>query len=224
MVLLMTALVVSSPAFAAQITGFGQLGVTNVFFAVDNGNGTTTLSSDSNVNITNIIIGATDPMALFTFDATSVGDAESFTGPGGGAGIFQEYQGSFSLTNQAGTFTYLEGLFGGALLVGGDGGSGAVFTANTTVFDPLALSTDLPITLINPESFSISLSNITPGLSISGEGTDNATVASFSASFTATADANLQDVQPVPEPGSLILLGSGLLGLSGAVRRRFARK
>lgn len=28
------------------------------------------------------------------------------------------------------------------------------------------------------------------------------------------------DVQPTPEPGSLILLGSGLLGLGGAIRRK----
>jgi len=207
LVLLLTAL----PAAASQIVGFGQLGTTNVFLATNNGDGTTSLDVSTAVSITNIISGATDPNAFLVFEAESLDATTVIAGL-----VTQHYSGTFALTNAAQTFTYLEGTFGGALTLGGIGGTGALFTANTSPFGPLTFGTDLPIVLGDPLSFSLSLSNVAPPISIAFN-----SLGSFSASFTGTASAEEQ--VPVPEPATLSMLGLGLVGLASAARRRLRR-
>ena len=205
-----TVLLLSTVANAAQIVGFGQLGSTNVFTATNNGDGTTSLDVFAGVSITNIISGATDPNALFFFEAESVGAANV------GLLISQEFEGTFNLTNADQSISYLSGVFGGALTLGGSGGTSALFTANTSPFGPLTFATDLPVILGDPLAFSLSLSNVTPPFSVVG-----GSLGSFTASFTGTASADVPDV--VPEPGSLFLLGTGLVGLASAARRRLRR-
>jgi hypothetical protein len=218
---LVASLAVVAPASADTIVTFGNL-TPNQFTAVDNGDGTTTLSTTSDVNITQIIAGALDPDALFTFTATSTDDAQLLLG---GTIITQRYEGSFTLTDQANTITYLEGTFGAALEFGGTGSTGAILTANSfPQSPPLVLASDL-LALINPESFQLSLANISPPLGINTylvNGVEHSTIGSFTASYSGVADANI--ASPVPEPATLTLLGLGLCGLAPKLRKHLTRR
>jgi hypothetical protein len=61
------------------------------------------------------------------------------------------------------------------------------------------------------------------GFYYDGKGTGDNPISNWSATALATSFAN-ENTSPVPEPASLMLLGSGLLGMAGMARRKLFPK
>jgi hypothetical protein len=199
---------VAPVANATVILTFGQTG-SNTTTATANGAGTSTTISNVNTPITITQIDSTNPVvvplnAFYNFTATSVGAASTTPVPN------QVFTGSFEITsgaNDTGT-NYLSGTFTDITLAND---TSAILSASAP---PNAVSfTSSVISVLGlPRAISLSFSNVTPGVL----GLDNTTLPSFTAAVSGTFSANT----PAPEPTSLVLLGSGLLGLGVIARRR----
>jgi hypothetical protein len=146
-----------------------------------------------------------------TFDfpkLTAIGYAAPIATQGGilfGAGSFTFYYGGSALL----TYAWSQAVLNDSSL-----GSSDLFLQGVSITAAGALA---GWTFTNPQIFSFAFANATNTIGRALQGLGGRT-ASWTASFTSSAGP------PIPEPGSLILLGGGLVALAATVRRRKLRK
>jgi hypothetical protein len=201
-------------AQADTILVFGQTGVTSQFQAVNNSDGTTSLSVVNG----SIVITGIDPAATTlasynaTFNLTGLSTSVATINSGN---LVQNFSGSFAITQ--GALNILSGNFTD-LLTGF--GSGAVLTGTTPPVSAVTFTSDIiPAADLDVErALSLSFSNVVP--TIGALAPIDGTYPSFTASVSGTFSANNAPPPRIPEPASMALLGSGLIALAATARRR----
>jgi hypothetical protein len=194
------------PARADVILTFGQNLRGDTIVATDDG--TTTEITGTDIAITVTEIEANSPavpfQALLNLDAISTGPAQ--VGP---LGVVEPFDGTFSITSAlCGAGNCLSGVFSGATF--GFLGGASLTMSSAMPPGALTFTSDVITELGLPRGLSFSFANVNPPVSV-----DGTTIAAFDSSVSGTFSAAL-----VPEPGTLALMGLGLLGLAYVGQRK----
>jgi hypothetical protein len=228
----LASLAMASSSNAITILQYGQTNPADFKTGTAAGGATTITTSSAAfpgaipVTITNVA-GVILPPAL-SIAAFERWTGVTSTGPAtvSGTTILQPFTGVLSYTSAPdGTgINYLTATFTGGVFSGATGGSSASLNATdppllnvefTSTYAPIlaALASLGPVRF---DAFSISFSNITPALGLTGT-----TVSSFTGQNSGTFSSN-----PIPEPSGIVMAGTALLaslGFHGWRRRQSSR-
>lgn len=199
---------VAGVASATTILVFGQVTQNSPITANDNGVSTSINASDVAVTLTTIENGAPNTPAFFTFHATSVGSALTVGGQ-----IIQAFSGTFSFTSGLGGtgFNYLSGSFTDAVF-GALNGASLTLSASQPP-DAVSFTSDIITDLGTPRAISLGFTDVSPLVSLCGS-----TICGFTSNVAGNFSAN--GPLHTPEPGTLALLGIGLVGATVLRRRK----